>query len=541
MALKIIVIGSVSCALREVFTKLAKLHAKQGFAFAIVAGDLFGDCSSEESVAAVTALLSGNIAVPLPTYFTVGKKDLPARIVERLERDGEVCPNLFYLGRRGFLKTSEGVTIASLGGVLQQGQVEKPGEYAARYITSDASSNIGRSADILITGQWPRDIQRGSNVSIPDGVTVPAGEQCIAELCSSLKPRYHFSAEADCFYEREPFFHLPTEDEPDRKHITRFINVASFGNAAKQKWLYAFTLDTSAPLPLIVPTGTTVIPLVAIKAKRPLASQNETFSRFARVSDDRPTKKPRRPPAGPAECFFCLSNPNVETHLIASIGQESYVTIAKGPLSTATTFPALGFPGHMLIVPFSHSPTFQTMDSDETRTATLHEMMRFQHGLHFMIGDKSLGKLGSVTWEISRWNGVHIHWQLMPVPASLIADGLVESAFRVEAENSHYPPFEQGGSNTPEVIQGDYFRVMITNPATQGSQDAQPEQKCLVLPLTSEFRFDLQFGRRVMAKLLQLEARLNWRDASQSKEDESRDADALKEAFRKYDFSLEDA
>jgi hypothetical protein len=30
--------------LRAVFTKLAKLHLKQNFSFAIVVGDLFGDC-----------------------------------------------------------------------------------------------------------------------------------------------------------------------------------------------------------------------------------------------------------------------------------------------------------------------------------------------------------------------------------------------------------------------------------------------------------------------------------------------------------------
>ncbi|KAI5283957.1 hypothetical protein KEM55_001277, partial [Ascosphaera atra] len=157
---------------------------------------------------------------------------------------------------------------------------EKPSDYSATYTQLDATTNA-TTADILITSQWPKNIRDGSRVDTPEDSPVPAGEQCVADLCSTLRPRYHFSSEADFFYEREPFFHFTLPDAPDVKHITRFINLAPYGNATKQKWLYAFNLDLDAPLPTIVPAGTTGTPLTRIAPKRSLGSQQEEFSRFS--------------------------------------------------------------------------------------------------------------------------------------------------------------------------------------------------------------------------------------------------------------------
>lgn len=78
-------LGAVNGQLQLAFTKLSSLHAKNKFSFAIVAGDLFAEDND-----AVTELLAGNIAIPLPTYFTVGTSPLPARIIEKIEKDEEV-------------------------------------------------------------------------------------------------------------------------------------------------------------------------------------------------------------------------------------------------------------------------------------------------------------------------------------------------------------------------------------------------------------------------------------------------------------------
>ncbi|GAB1215181.1 hypothetical protein ATERTT37_004367 [Aspergillus terreus] len=556
MASKIVVLGDVNCEFREVFTKLAKLHVKQNFSFAIVAGDLFGDCSTERELDEITALLQQNITVPIPTYFTLGNHPLPTRVIEQIEANDEVCPNLYFLGRRGTLKTSEGIRTVALGGNLDTESKQPIDKYQPAYAESDAKALYGaHSADILITHQWPKDVRFRSNVALPEGATPPVEVPCIADLCSTLKPRYHLSSSA-FFYEREPFFHLPTEDNPDAKPLTRFISLAPYSKTSKQKWMYAFTLDPKAAPPLTLPPGATASPLPSLAPKRkPLSSQKDSYQRFAVDDADadshRPRKRARGPPPGPDQCFFCLSNPNIATHLITSIGNESYLTTAKGPLPTSKTFPALGFPGHMLIIPFTHAPTLGSIADAESRASTYGEMQRYRAALQSMLQQRAQGALGAVTWEVSRGNGIHVHWQFLPVPAALVTRGLVEAAFRVEAENLKYPKFEAAAASAdPSAEPGDYFRVWIWGPP-DASKEEQEEtgnegdkttarEKCLLLPLGPDFRFDLQFGRRVMAKLMELEKRINWKNDVQSQAEEERDATAFKEAFKEFDFTLEE-
>ncbi|KAL4877550.1 CwfJ domain protein [Aspergillus karnatakaensis] len=563
MASKIVVVGNVNSELQDVFTKLAKLHVKQSFSFAIIAGDLFGECSTEHEIQQMTALLQGTISVPLPTYFTLGSHPLPARIIEQIEANDEVCPNLYFLGKRGTLKTSEGIRIVALGGKFEDTSTSTD-KYHPGYTESDARTLIGaHHADILLTHQWPKGIQNGSKVSLPEDATPPQQIQVIADLCAALKPRYHLSSTDGFFYEREPFFHLPTEDEPDAKPLTRFISLAPFSKTTKQKWMYAFTLDPKVPHPLSIPVGATATPLSAPASKRkPLPDQNTSYSRFAPTDDHHHNrhsrKRARAPPPGPEQCFFCLSNPNIATHLITSIGTEAYLTTAKGPLPTSKTFsPSLNFPGHMLIIPFNHTPTLNTITDAPSRQSTWSEMHQYRTALHTMLQKRSNSGLGAVTWEVSRTNGIHVHWQFLPVPADLVQRGLVEAAFKVEAENLKYPKFEttksassdSDSASDPSAEPGDFFRLWIWSPpasTTDAESESKSEptekgtEKTLLLPLSEEFRFDLQFGRRVMAKLMQLEKRINWRDDVQSQDEEEADATAFKEAFKEFDFTLEE-
>lgn len=145
-------------------------------------------------------------------------------------------------------------------------------------------------------------------------------------------------------------------------------------------------------------------------------------------------------------------------------------------------------------------------------------MQRYRRALHSLLIDKGKDSLGAVTFEISRGDGVHVHWQLLPVPADLIKKGLVEAAFKVEAENQNYPipKVKEIGDGSTE--NSDYFRVWIWRPeegengadAANGHSDEDDEretrgkEKSMALSFPSDLRFDLQFGRRVIAKLLGL-------------------------------------
>lgn len=295
------------------------------------------------------------------------------------------------------------------------------------HTTGDAKALYGaNSADILLTSSWPANIRNGSKIPIPDGAVDPSGQQHIADLCATLKPRYHFSS-SETFYEREPFFHNPTQDAPDVRPLTRFISLAPHGNASKQKALYAFSIqatqDPTAPLP----AGTTRSPFQsAPNSKKRAALDPEPYSRYGNRGDSgrytrgKGRRGERQPPPGPDQCFFCLSNPTLATHLISSIGDDAYLTIAKGPLTTAETNAASGidFPAHALIIPLTHSPTLASIsEEDDAREKTFTEMNRFKTSLETMVAKRSSNQLGAVTYEISKGNGVHTHWQFIPMPA----------------------------------------------------------------------------------------------------------------------------
>lgn len=83
-----IVLGDLNGQLAAAFTKLTTLHTKNNFSLAIITGNLFAEDND-----VVSDLLAGKIAIPLPTYFTVGTTPLPKRIIEKVEKDEEVGSN----------------------------------------------------------------------------------------------------------------------------------------------------------------------------------------------------------------------------------------------------------------------------------------------------------------------------------------------------------------------------------------------------------------------------------------------------------------
>lgn len=241
-----------------------KILSKRAFSFAIVLGDLFSETPNESQPQEVLDLLSGALKFPLPTYFGIGNNQLPTVVAEKLEASGELCTNLFFLGRRGTLKTSEGIRIAALGGKfseLNSSDSAALGTFDKIFTIHDARTLHGaHNIDLLITNQWPQGVRSGSNHYLPEDVEPPADAQCIAELCAALKPRYHFSPSI-AYYSREPFFHPATEVEPEVTKVTRFESLAPFNNERKEKWSYGFKIDTSVPLPLTLPSDATPTPL----------------------------------------------------------------------------------------------------------------------------------------------------------------------------------------------------------------------------------------------------------------------------------------
>lgn len=115
-------------------------------------------------------------------------------------------------------------------------------------------------------------------------------------------------------------------------------------------------------------------------------------------------------------CWFCLSNPKVEKHLIVSIGSEMYVTLAKGPVVTAQDSQVPGL-GHLLLIPITHYPTFGKIPM-ETQIEVVAELEKYKSAIRRLFDQHGQDL---VIFEVSResFKGMsHAHIQLVPVPKS---------------------------------------------------------------------------------------------------------------------------
>ena len=167
------------------------------------------------------------------TYFITGDQPIPATVESHLEaNDGEVCSNLYYLGKKGTQTTANGLKIAFLSGVEGNGYTD---DDVQSLKSTKMPITTPPGVDILLTHLWPSGIENGSKVI----QTAPAaGSQAIASLAAALKPRYYFAAAEKTFCEREPYKNVTGFGPPDERpaeHVTRFIGLGDALNDSKQR------------------------------------------------------------------------------------------------------------------------------------------------------------------------------------------------------------------------------------------------------------------------------------------------------------------
>ena len=78
----------------------------------------------------------------------------------------------------------------------------------------------------------------------------------------------------------------------------------------------------------------------------------------------------------------------------------------------------------------------------------------------------------------------------------------------------------------------DFFRVLIWDPKNPAEM-----QTSLIMRFDDKIRFHNQFGREVLAKLLRLDKRIDWKDCGQTQVQEEQDVEKFKEAFKSFDFA----
>lgn len=207
------------------------------------------------------------------------------------------------------------------------------------------------------------------------------------------------------------------------------------------------------------------------------------------------------------ECWFCLSSPNVKSHLITSVGEYYYCALAKGPL----------LPDHVLILPIEHTPNTLSLPLECEK-----ELEQLQSSLKAYF--KKQGK-EVVFFELVFKQGIHANLQVVPIPSSRAS--VVQDIFNMAAEKL--------GFKFTIVKEGrQALRTQFDRSCSLFYVEV-PGGDILSHVIEENEKFPAQFGREVLAGLLNIADRADWRKCKLGKEEETKTVERFKNGFQEYD------
>ncbi|XP_053321529.1 CWF19-like protein 1 [Spea bombifrons] len=536
-ALRVLTCGDVYGKLDVLFNRVQTIQKKSGqFDLLVCVGSFFG--TSPESEALWEEYKSGKKKAPIQTYILGANNQETVKYFQEVN-GCELATNITYLGRKGLFTGASGLQIAYLSGIESRSEPAPAYCFTPKDVQalklSLASNSKFKGVDLLLTSPWPKDVWHFGNA--PADVNIKqCGSASVANLAVTLKPRYHFAALEGENYERLPYRnHLVLQE--NAQHVSRFISLASVGNPAKKKYIYAFSI---VPLSLMEATELVKQPLDVTEnpyrrsgkeAKNTQGSrtmeEEEPAQQFffdmnkqqgkKRQSEGRgghqsQGKQPRKHPQPTGPCWFCLASPEVEKHLVVSIGDHCYVALAKGGLTS----------DHVLILPIGH---YQSMV--DLSTEVVEEVDKYKAALKKFF--KTKGKR-YVMFE-RNYRSQHLQLQVVPLPLQCCTTEDIKETFIVQAQEQNIELLEiPEHSDIKQIVQPGtpYFFVELDS----GEKLFHRIKK----------NFPLQFGREVLASeaILNIPTRAHWKECKSTQAEEESLAKSFRQDFEPFDFSLED-
>lgn len=483
------------------------------------------------------------LIAPIPTYFISTSDDF--KILPDI--NGKQYGNdITYLGRAG-IQTILGFKVGYYS-------INEKDDEAIEKFKEYSENESFKGIDILLTNEWPKNLTS----NIRDSVTGPSslmildhvGKEAIAEVVSLLCPRYHFaSSSSNVYFERQPYKndeHKLSDVHSGKKwHVTRFVGLGEAFNDKKQKvfinfasyqliflihlikYMYAFNALPSEETPeqdlYVIPKNTTSSPFAnkdIINKKRKFeelekeeeeryqqSKQPPQYDRFISSGDNKSMKKSENTHPllqRTVGCWFCLSNPDIEKHLIISIGKEVYLTLAKGAIT----------PHHILIIPIEHQSSIYgsykklEIEVNEYKKALVDCFSKLKQSVVFwdrsMVGFHSEDRL-------------HAHLQAIPIPKDQ-EENLIKIIEQVtEKENMQIVHLKKNVRvNYPYV----HFEI--------------PNVVSILVRSDKKGRGLLQFGRKVVSILLGVPEKEDWKNCASSKDIETKHTNDFKEIFKNF-------
>uniref|UniRef100_A0A383W3L9 RRM domain-containing protein n=1 Tax=Tetradesmus obliquus TaxID=3088 RepID=A0A383W3L9_TETOB len=225
-----------------------------------------------------------------------------------------------------------------------------------------------------------------------------------------------------------------------------------------------------------------------------------------------PLPEPGKPVEG---CWFCLSSDQVDVNLVASVGEEVYLALDKGPIS----------PQHCLAIPIEHYPSWAALPAaaaaeagrylSALRTAAAaagqqlvgferHLKLRSKGGNHCHLNTIGISRAaGETAAEVFTQLASEAGLTLAAVPA---VDGQMDMAALREL-----------------VGDAEYFLGLL------------PDGSGLAAPLVPGQRAPMQLGRQILAQLAGVPERADWKECTAAPEAEAEAAEAFRQYFKQYD------
>ncbi|XP_015925567.1 CWF19-like protein 1 [Parasteatoda tepidariorum] len=506
--LKILVCGDVQGQFKSFFSKVGMIHQKKGpFEYLLCVGNFFGPGDEEWQ-----DVLKGKITVPLTTYILGPNR---AEHVKHFpDNSEELASNIIHLGKRGMFTGVSGLRIAYLSGVEHKDSSRYT--FNRKDVTEILTYTSQFNIDILLTSQWPRGVSKFAKE--PEHIE-NKDSNLIAYLAKELKPRYHFSALSETFYERLPYRnHKVLQEIPT--HVTRFIGLASVNNSKKLKWIYAFNIK-----PYCSMNSKQLAEISGPVTECPyedLAEDhiNEFFydtnskkqKRAFNMGEENKPRKREKFSVTQDNCWFCLGNPSVEKHLLISVADYSYLALPKGGLVE----------DHLLILPIEHKDAVVNVSEP-----AYDEIYRFKKVLSKYFYDN--GK--DVIFFERNLSSAHLQIQVVPVPDSVtskVKNTILELGAAHGVEFDELPEFSLIKQIVPENKPYIYFEIVR-------NKKISTKLLCVI-----NKHIPIQFGRMVLASkpILDLPDRIDWKSCALTEEEERNLAEQFRKKFKAYDFSL---
>lgn len=218
-------------------------------------------------------------------------------------------------------------------------------------------------------------------------------------------------------------------------------------------------------------------------------------------------------------CWFCLSNPNADTALVASVGEECYVALDKGAITDR----------HVLLLPVEHYAC-----SLEVPASTTAEMERYLSALKSCFAAEGKELVGFERFmRLKKSGGNHCHINVIAVPtgAAKNAAAAFESAAARHGFGFTKLPAARGEEAKEALARavnnGEYFVALL------------PDGSRMVHPIAYGERHPLNFGREVLAELAGVPHRADWKECQGTPAEEDQRTQAFRAAFKDFDIMLQ--